>query len=875
MRPDESQLAWGSGLKRILLVNPSASHRDGVVKLLRSKGYAVDLASSFEEGAARLREAESPGSDLVGLLLGWPNASDTGFQAFLNSVNHRHDHLAVLLMCAEMSSNAVGWLKFRKRTALLLWSDFGEAPEALSKLLDPSRQRRPSYLEEMEDHHLRVLFVDDSPTVRIAFRRLLMKHGFLVDTAAGAVEGYRKALSQQFDLAIIDYFMPEQNGVALVQKLRSDKRTKHLVAAVITGTYSDTVIKDSLAAGAVECIFKNEARELFLARIASLARGIVDRKSIDNERRRLEGILCSVGDGVFGVNAQGVIQFVNPAALDILGYSSDDEMIGGKAYDLFHDRFEDGNPMPAESCFLSQCYESGNQVSGWRTTFWDRGGRAIPVECTIYPLEIDGHRKGSVVAFRDVSARKQLEEELRWQATHDSLTKLHNRSYFESEIEQEVHRLRRSDQASALLFVDLDRFKYINDTAGHAAGDRLLIEVAQRLNGRLRASDSLARIGGDEYAIILRNVRADSLDSAADQFRLSLEEEAFNHGGKQYLVSATIGVALIDRSSSSPGEVMANADIACHLAKNKGRNRIHIYSSESDEKASMDMELGWSHRLKEALTRNLFTLRFQPILPLNEIDFDAMPLEEGSLWRQNHPSLKGEVADYEVLLRLQDSEGKLIAPDAFLPTAERFNMMSEIDRWVVSRSLDTLAKLQGNGRRARFSINLSEQSLLDYELVPFVKQKLLEHGLAGKHVTFELAEARAVAHIDSAQRLVEELKQLGCRVGLDDFGTGFTSFSNLKQLDVDYLKIDGTYLRSMGSDPINAAVLSAIARIAHALGKTTIAECVEDARTVQALRNSGVDELQGFFIARPQEELAFEKDGAAGNVTPITRGRAS
>ena len=298
-----------------------------------------------------------------------------------------------------------------------------------------------------------------------------------------------------------------------------------------------------------------------------------------------------------------------------------------------------------------------------------------------------------MVAFRDVSARKQLEEELRYQATHDSLTKLGNRAQFEDELEQEVHRLNRSDQVSALLYADLDRFKYINDTAGHAAGDRLLIEVAQRLKSRLRASDSLARIGGDEYAVILRNIKSDSIVAASDQFREALEELPFSYGGKQYLVSVTIGVALIDRDTATPGEVMANADIACHLAKNQGRNRIHVFSSENDEKAAMDMELGWSRRLKDALDRDLFTLRYQPILPMSKVDFDSVPLQEGTLWRQHHAQQDGEVSDYEVLLRLQDSEGNLIAPDAFLPTAERFNMMGDIDRWVINHSIEVLSRL--------------------------------------------------------------------------------------------------------------------------------------------------------------------------------------
>ncbi|MEM9303202.1 MAG: EAL domain-containing protein [Pseudomonadota bacterium] len=843
-------------MKRVLLINPSASRRAGIGNVLQARGYQVQAVVGFSAGIAALTEVDSAGSDLVGVVVGWPDEADdpASFHAFLNKLGeHTHQHVAVLLMCNTMSSQAVGWLKYRKRSAMLLWSDYSEVPDALGRLLDPHRERRISHLEQLADQHLRVLFVDDSPTVRIAFRRLLMKYGFLVETASSVSEGYRKALQSPFDIAIIDYFMPEHNGTVLVAKLAAEPRTRHIVTAVITGTYSDTVINDSLAAGAVECIFKNEAKDLFLARIASLARNIIDRKSIDSERRRLEGILRSVGDGVYGVDSDGRIQFMNPAAREIVGLMPDFTVDGESAYELFHSRAEDGTKMPEEACSLSQCYRTGEQITAWQTTFWSQTGRMIPVECTVYPLRIEGERQGSVVAFRDVSARKLLEEELRWQATHDSLTKLSNRSHFEEELEQEVHRLKRSSQSSALLFVDLDRFKYINDTAGHVAGDRLLVEVARRLQQRLRMSDSLARIGGDEYAVILRNVHPDGAERAADQFRIALEDTPFLHDGKQYMISATIGVCLIDASTVSPGEAMANADIACHLAKMGGRNRIHLFSTESDQKAAMDMELGWSTRLRQALKDDLFVLRYQPIVPASHVDPDAMDLEDGAVWR--HVQTDGP-CDFEVLLRLQDAEGNLIAPDAFLPTAERFNMMVEIDRWVIESAFSAMARLAGNGIHCGFSINISEQSLLDPELVDYIGERLTAHGLSGDRVTFELAETRAMAHVDATRDVIARLRLLGCGFGLDDFGTGFASFSHLRQLDVDYLKIDGAYMRSMSKDPINMAVLGAISRIAHALGKKTIAECVDSAKTIEALKKSGIDQLQGFFIGRPQESVS-------------------
>ncbi|HZW51589.1 MAG TPA: diguanylate cyclase, partial [Rudaea sp.] len=383
-----------------------------------------------------------------------------------------------------------------------------------------------------------------------------------------------------FDLAIVDYFMPGDPGTVLVQRLKNDARTANVLAAVITGTYSDRVINESLAAGALECLFKSEARELFLARLGSLARAVQDRKSVDAERRRLQSILSSVGDGVYGVDGRGTIQFVNPAALDMLGYEAAADLVGESAYDSFHHSYEDGTAVPRSACFLSQCYAQGSQVPGWQTVFWSRAKRPVPVECTVYPMQIEGHREGSVVAFRDISARRMLEEELRWQASHDALTKLYNRAWFETQLEQEIARLKRTDQVSLLLFLDLDRFKYINDTAGHTAGDQLLIEIGRRLSARLRASDHIARMGGDEYAVILRNVINADVAQISDEFRKALGALPFVYGGKSYRVGTSIGVARLDQHTPSQSEAMAAADVALHLAKRNGRNQIHVFSAD-------------------------------------------------------------------------------------------------------------------------------------------------------------------------------------------------------------------------------------------------------------------------------------------------------
>ncbi len=835
---------------------------------LEQQGHVVSQAADCARAFLLLNN----GTGFGGVVLPWATDNPQARQDLLTRLA-RPDlaALPVVVHSAELEPGLSTWVGRRSASAMVTEQSLREVSRTLRQLSAPSkRPTSATALADVATHRLKVLLVDDSPTVRMAFDQLLSQYGFRVKTAASVRDGFELATSETFDICIVDYFMAEQNGVSLVRRLRARPESQDLALAMITGTYSDAVIRDALEAGATECIFKNEARELFLARVMTLAKSVLDRRVIDDERQRLASILQSVGDGVYGVNREGAIEFVNPAALAMLGLASEKGAIAQSAHRLFHGRYEDGDPLPLAQCYLSQCYRKGTQLDSWQTVFWRQDGSSVPVECTVYPLRIAGERNGSVVAFRDVAARKKLEEDLRWQATHDSLTKLPNRAWFEEDLESEIHRLRRERGNSALVLVDLDRFKYINDTAGHAAGDQLLIEIAQRMESRLRVTDSVARIGGDEYAIVLRNVRPDLVVETVESYRQALEQRPFHLAGKQYFVSATFGIALIDNKTISSSDVMANADIACHRAKAQGRNRVHLFSPEDDAKRTMDMELGWSSRLQDALRHDRFVLRFQPIVATSQIDFESLPTEADHLWRAGELTGAYGATDYEVLLRLADDQGELIAAEAFIPTAERFNMMVEIDRWVICQAMDALAALHQGGRACRFAINLSEQSLNDATIASFVREQLSQHGLSGHYLTFEISEARAVANISALTRLIAEFKALGCRVGLDDFGTGFASFNHLKELDVDYLKLDGNYLRGVINDPINSALLNAISKVAHVLGKETIAESVETLSIIKALQDSGVDRVQGYYIGRPCDEVEQLALGLAG---PSTTGK--
>lgn len=844
--------------------------------LLAARGFAVSELSDYTQSLPLIERLGSTTLGFRGIVIGWPEHADAvAEQVFAVLRRDEFEHFAVLLLADTNDGAAVNWMMKRASTGLLLWNDYSECAEAMAKLLTPPSPVTPD-LDIGGQSHLRVLFVDDSATVRIAFRRLLMKHGYLVETAEDGEDGWRKAQATAFDLAIVDYFMPGEPGTVLVRRMKDDARTANVLSAIITGTYSDRVINESLSAGALECLFKSEARELFLARLGSLARAVQDRKSVDAERRRLQSILSSVGDGVYGVDGHGTIQFINPAALDILGHEAPEDLVGKSAYESFHHSYEDGTASPRSTCFLCQCYAQGNQVPGWQTVFWSKDRKPVPVECTVYPMQVDGQREGSVVAFRDISARRMLEEELRWQASHDALTKLHNRAWFETQLEQEISRLKRSEHVSLLLFLDLDRFKYINDTAGHTAGDELLVEVSRRLSVRLRASDLIARMGGDEYAVILRNIDRANLAHVADEFRKAIGALPFAYGGKTYRVGTSIGVARLDQRTPSRSEAMAAADVALHLAKRNGRNQIHVFSADTDQRARMDMELGWSARLEAALKRDGFALFFQPILPLAPLDYERLPEQHGALWPR-YQRMQGpqQRLFYEILIRLRDADGSLVAPNAFLPAAERFNMAADIDRWVIRQSFRILREQTRMEAPLGLSINLAAQSFAHGNLGGFITDCLVEYAIDPRAVVFEITEAAALNNLEGARQLIAELKPFGCRFALDDFGIGFSSFAHLKHLDVDLIKIDGSFVRELLNDPVDLAVISAITNIAHSIGKVAIAEHVDRPEILRALHACGVDQAQGFYIGKPQPtlraangqlEIVPESAASGGNV---------
>ncbi|VAW67300.1 diguanylate cyclase/phosphodiesterase (GGDEF & EAL domains) with PAS/PAC sensor(s) [hydrothermal vent metagenome] len=840
--------------QRILLVEESATLRYILVKALQKQGYDLMALETFEAAYETLSDM---GASFQGVVIGWPNYLQHKAVDRLTVLleSEAFFEIPVLVMSHDADIDVLNWMSRRRTTALVPWENHQESVSGLQKLLGNEMPVEHKHPVRSQKNPVHILFVDDSVSIRHYYERLLNKNGYITETASSVDEAFEIALKKPFDLAIIDYFMPDQNGYVLCQKLRDDERTSKIRTAVITGTYLDEVIKDCLQAGAVECMFKNEAEELFLSRIASMSRFIEVQKHIDAERERLASILESVGEGVYGVDNDGQVTFVNPAALNIIGKLEGASVIGKKAKDAFHYH---ATTDVLNHDRLYRAYGNSIELRCWETAFKHENGKPVPVECTVYPLNIQGKQEGSVIAFRDISERKMLEKKLHWQATHDHLTRLCNRRYFEDQLEAEVSRIQSSDEMSALVYLDLDRFKYINDTAGHDAGDKLLKEIAKLLSEKLRIKDTLARLGGDEFAIILKSVDEESALIVTETFRVALEKCNFSYAGESHNINASFGIALMDVPEMTSGDVLANADIACHIAKRSGRNQSHLYERNNDEKNVMGSELGWSQRLRDAMEKNKFILHFQPILDLKLIDISALPAEDGAVWDQ-YASDPSNPLHYELLLRMRGENDNIYYPDSFIPTAERFNLMCDVDMWVMKKALATLAEIQKDRSNVSFSINLSGHTLNAIDSLEKIKNLLEQYDVNPQSLIFEVTETCAIANFESASQFIDEMKWLGCRFSLDDFGSGFCSFSQLKCLPADFVKIDGQFVKGMARGSIDKAIVMAMNDVAHSLGRYTVAEYVESSEILRLLKICGIDHVQGNYVSVPRVELGNGK----------------
>ena len=569
----------------------------------------------------------------------------------------------------------------------------------------------------------------------------------------------------------------------------------------------------------------------------TVAHDITHRKSLEASlgRGKLQAriTLESIGEGVITTDLNGTIDYMNEAAEQLLG-GTRSAGLGKRLLDLLTlvdevDRSSLGDP-------VAKCLSERKRINlGRRALLLSKqADREFSTELTASPIRgPDGEIAGCVVIFHDVSEVRGLAREMSYQASHDALTGLVNRAEFERRLGAALDSARGEGVSHVVSYLDLDRFKLVNDTSGHIAGDNLLREISSLLKQRVRDSDTVARVGGDEFAMLLAGCPLDKARQIADDVCQAVADHKFAWQDRVFDIGVSIGLVEVGKESGSAEGVLSAADSACYVAKQQGRGRIHVYSTRDEVLARERGEIQWLQRLQRALKENEFELYVQPIVAL------AGRTEVG-------PAA-------EILLRMRDESGASILPSHFLGSAERYQLMSHIDRWVVQTALTAIAGGAPNLPNGRScGINLSAQTLGDDDFLEFVVDVLDHTGVDPQKICFEIRESAVVSQLDQAQRFINVLHGIGCRFALDNFGSGIGSFANLKNLSLDYLKIDGVYTHDVENDSVNREMVSAMVKLARTLDFRVVAEQVEDQASFEALRGLGVDFVQGYVIERPR-----------------------
>ena len=658
---------------------------------------------------------------------------------------------------------------------------------------------------------------------------------YRLEVASSLADGLACLKHGRIDAVLLDLKLPDSAG--LTTFLRTQPKATQIPIIILVGDGEEDMGRDAVARGALDFLVREQLSAQMIERVLRYATERTHTLlALKASEQRYRELFQNVTAGLFQTTPDGKFMAANPALVRMLGYDSEDELL---ELDVARDVYMD----PGHRDNWVQTMRENGEVRNAELVLKRRDGSKIVVlENSREVKDAEGRVLFYEGTLTDITAAHELSQQLSYDASHDALTGLSNRREFELRLQKALEMTQATGVEHAVLFLDLDRFKAVNDTCGHVAGDELLRQLGEALQRKVRSADVVARLGGDEFAVLLHNCSQNDALQVAQTLLKTVANFEFVWGTHKFALGVSIGLVAVDTHFKRIGQVLNASDSACYAAKDAGRNRVSVYQADALMLQQRHGDMNWVARAKRALVENRLFLEAQVIQPL------AQPA--GGQERLPH---------YELFVRMRDESGRAVPPGAFLPAVERYNLSVRYDRWIINTALEWARKNPASlDRFDRLFINLSRDSLLDAETGEFIRQSLASSGIDPRRLGFEAAEQIAIANLGKANTLVGSLRRHGCAFALDDFGSGVSSFAYVKALGTDYLKIDGMFVGNLSQDRVDYAMVRSIKEIGHVMGKLVIAKSVESEAVLDKLKEIGVDYAQGFAVGipKPIEDIA-------------------